>query len=181
MAKLDSCISLAEKELENVERKNYIRMPQKYDSSHVNALQSQATTKDIEINVDDDDDGYKSEALETSEAVSFKKPLSKTQPSSQSETSISNKISPIKSSTKPRPSSASRVPNPSREPSPFHARCKPVEPNRRFIALPLPSNLYQSDTLETFSKNIHRYFYSLNDIINLCKLGHLFYCIKHMY
>ena len=129
--------------LANVERKNYIRMPKKHDVSQGNSLQSHATTKDIEINVDDEDDGYKSEALETSEGVSLKMPMSKVLPSSQNETLISNKTSPIKSPTKPRPSSASRVPNHSREPSPFHARCKPVEPNRRFIALPLPSNLYQ--------------------------------------
>ena len=137
--------------LANVEQNNYICMPQKDN-------EAQGTIKDIEINVDDEDDGYKSEALETSEGVLIKPPMPKALPSRHNETIISNKKSPIKSPKKPRPSSASRVPNHSRESSPFHAKCKPVGPNRRFIALPLPSNLYQSDALETFSKNMQGYF-----------------------
>ena len=46
-----------------------------------------------------------------------------------------------------RHSSASHIPGKAKITSTFHQKCHPKEPSRHFVAIPFPSNLYQSDAL----------------------------------
>ena len=103
----------------------------------------------------EDDDGYKSGPLDISEEIIIKKPIKNNLSNSQNDLSICKTSSNTKTSAqRRRPASASRVPNKTKNPSQFHQKCKPIEPNRHFIAIPFPSNLYQSDSMK-MSSRIH--------------------------
>ena len=104
-------------------------------------------------NDDEEDDGYKSGPHDVSEDIIMKKEIKNNLSHSQTDLSISTTSSNAKaSSQRRRPASASRVQNKTKNLSQFHQRCKPIEPNRHFIAIPFPSNLYQSDSIKTPSK-----------------------------
>ena len=112
------------------------------------------TNKEIENGDDDEEDaGYKSGALDISEDISPEDKIQNKLSSSQTNI-LSSKIpfSRKPPSQSRRPSSASRISSKKNNSSPFHERCKPIEPNRHFIAMPLPSNLYQSDSIKASGK-----------------------------
>ena len=109
---------------------------------------------------DEEDDGYKSGPLDVPEE---KAPSNKIKPhftSSQTNLPLDKTSSENKSShQRRRPASASATIHRTNVTSTFHQKCKPIEPDRRFIAIPFPSNLYQSDALKISSKI---YVYSIN-------------------
>ena len=115
-------------------------------------------TKKMDENVrneEEEDDGYKSGQHDISEDISVEKQTKNELLHSQTDLSTSKTSANIKPLVKRgRPSSAPRVSNKPKSSSPFHQRCKPIEPNRHFVAIPFPSNLYQSDNLNIPSKLI---------------------------
>ena len=121
--------------------------------SVLNTDKNTQTEFDREELEEDGDDGYKSGPVDSSEEVEQK-------PAIESKiTSHDNKVTPDDKtdnkntkSCRKRPNSASIIQERSRTRSIYHQKCGPEEPNRRFIALPLPSNLYQSDHLNVGSK-----------------------------
>ena len=102
---------------------------------------------------EDGDDGYKSGPVDSSEEVEQKQELESKHNSYESKIPSDDKAD--NTNIKPqrrRPNSASKLQDRSRTRSVYHQKCRPDEPDRRFIALPLPSNLYQSDHLNVGSK-----------------------------
>lgn len=125
------------------------------NENHSSSVVKKNKEKNIENreNVDEEDDGYKSGQLDVSEDVIMKKEIENHLSYSQTDLSICETSSNTKTSAqRRRPASASRVQNITKSPSMFHQRCKPIEPNRHFIAIPFPSNLYQSDSIKVSSK-----------------------------
>ena len=103
---------------------------------------------------EDGDDGYKSGPIDSSEEVEHKDDLKRREHNIESKllSKPEKDTAQIKSQRR-RPISASRVQDHSHTRSRYHQKCTPEEPDRRFIALPLPSNLYQSDCLDIGSKS----------------------------
>ena len=119
---------------------------------------SSSDIKKIDENVrneEEEDDGYKSGQHDVSEDISVGKQTKDDFSHSQTDLSTSKTTTNTKALVRRgRPSSAPRVSNKTKSSSPFHQRCKPIEPNRHFVAIPFPSNLYQSDNLNIPSKLI---------------------------
>ena len=130
--------------------------PQKIEKHVVNMNKNTQTDLQIEEFEDDGDDGYKSGPVDTSEDVESKKQNGNRIYSNEDKLLSDNKPKDTNTNAqRRRPASASRIQNQSRTRSLYHQKCKPHEPDRRFIALPLPSNLYQSDRLKIGSKYVN--------------------------
>ena len=108
------------------------------------------TNTEIENRSDNEEDaGYKSGPSDISEHTPSDNKTQNNPSSNQINLPSEKQELPRKSTAKSRrPVSASRIPNKIKDISPFHKRCKPIEPNRHFIALPFPSNIYQSSNMK---------------------------------
>ena len=150
------CPSSFQDNLDNILTRNKTRIDSKPSEkeknvSHIN--KNTQTESFTEASEEDCDDGYKSGPVDSSEETEKKEEaeikvdfedikLSKEEKGCKKDVKVQSR----------RPASASLVQTRSRNKSPYHIKCKPDEPDRRFIALPFPSNLYQSDRLKIGSK-----------------------------
>ena len=121
--------------------------------SGLNIDKNTQTEFDSEELDEDGDDGYRSGPVDSSEEVEQKQETESKFNSYASKIPSDHKAdnTNIKSQRR-RPNSTSKLQERSRTRSIYHQNCRPDEPDRRFIALPLPSNLYQSDHLNVGSK-----------------------------
>ena len=150
------CPSSFQDNLNNILTRNKTTIdskPSEKEKNVSNINKNTQTESHNEASEEDCDDGYKSGPIDSSE---------ETEKKVESEVKITFEDSKLSTEEKEykkdvkvqrrRPSSASLVQTRSRNKSPYHQRCKPDEPDRRFIALPFPSNLYQSDRLKIGSE-----------------------------
>ena len=150
------CPSTFKENLNNILISNDQIVESKPEEKLDNVLNRDKNTQtefDSEALEEDGDDGYKSGPVDSSEEVEQTQELESKINSYENKVSSDDKIdnTNIKSRRR-RPNSTSKIQEHSRTRSVYHQNCRPEEPDRRFIALPLPSNLYQSDHLNVGSK-----------------------------
>ena len=113
---------------------------------------SNAGTQTKNVETDGDDDGYTSGPVNESEGTA-----SPIDTNGDLMTTPADSSKPIRLvqqkdlGQRRRHSSASHIPEKAKTTSTFHQKCHPKEPSRHFVAIPFPSNLYQSDALTSSS------------------------------
>ena len=111
-----------------------------------------AGTQTKNVDTDGDDDGYTSGPVNESEGTA-----SPIDTNGELMTTPADPSKPIRLAQQKdmrqrrRHSSASHISENSKTTSTFHQKCHPKEPSRHFVAIPFPSNLYQSDALTSSS------------------------------
>ena len=111
-----------------------------------------AGTQTKNVDTDGDDDGYTSGPINESERTAS--PIDTNEDLMTTPADLSKPIRLAQQKDmcqRRRHSSASHISENSKTTSTFHQKCHPKEPSRHFVAIPFPSNLYQSDALTSSS------------------------------
>ena len=113
---------------------------------------SNAGTQTKNVDIDGDDDGYTSGAINESEGTASPIDTKRNSITTPSDSSKPIRLAQQKDlGQRRRHSSASHISEKAKIASLFHQKCHPKEPSRHFVAIPFPTNLYQSDVLTSSS------------------------------